>query len=53
VRSDTLCQLGLIAVRRGRKLTWDPQTEQIVGDPAAAAMLQPRTFRGAWQLPQV
>jgi predicted dehydrogenase len=52
VRSDSLCQLALIAVRQRRKLTWDPKAEQFVGDATASAMLQPRTFRGQWRLPQ-
>lgn len=51
VRSDTLCQLALIAVKQGRKLRWDPQAEQFVQDDGANAMLQPRAFRGDWNLP--
>ncbi len=51
VRGDTLCQLGLIAVKQGRKLQWDPQAERIVGDEASNALLQPRPFRGDWELP--
>ena len=50
VRSDTLCQLALIAVKQGRKLRWDPKAERFVDDDAAARMLQPRTFRGTWKL---
>ena len=53
VRSDTLCQLALIAVKQGRKLRWDPQAERFIGDPASDAMLQPRPFRGPWRLPEV
>ena len=53
VRSDTLCQIALIAVKRGRKLRWDPQAERFIDDPAANAMLQPRPFRGPWRLPEV
>jgi predicted dehydrogenase len=53
VRSDTLCQLALVAVKLGRKLRWDPKTEQFPNDPAANAMLQPRTFRADWKLPRV
>ena len=53
VRSDTLCQLALIAVKQGRKLQWDPKIERFIGDDAANAMLQPRTFRGDWKLPEV
>ncbi len=52
-RSDTLCQLALIAVQRGRELHWDPRTERFVNDPAANAMLQPRDLRGGWKLPSV
>ncbi len=50
VRSDTLCQIGLIAIKQGRKLRWDPQTEQFIDDAAANAMLYPRPFRGPWKL---
>ncbi len=52
VRGDTLCQLALIAVKQGRPLQWDPQAEQCIGDEAANALLQPRTFRGDWRLPK-
>lgn len=31
----TTCHLANIAMRLGRSLKWDPQTEQIVGDPDA------------------
>lgn len=31
------CHLAAIAARLGRKIQWDPQAEQIVGDPQAAA----------------
>jgi predicted dehydrogenase len=53
VRSDTLCQLALIAVKQGRKLQWDPKAERFDNDDAANGMLQPRTFRGEWRLPEV
>jgi len=53
VRSDTLCQIALIAVKQGRKLRWDPQAERFIDDAAANAMLEPRSFRGPWKLPQV
>jgi predicted dehydrogenase len=35
----TTCHLANIALRLGRKLTWDPQTEQIVGDSEANGWL--------------
>ncbi len=52
VRADTLCQLALIAVKQGRKLAWDPAAERFANDPGADALLQPRTFRGDWKLPE-
>ncbi|MGE0757752.1 MAG: gfo/Idh/MocA family oxidoreductase, partial [Pirellulaceae bacterium] len=36
-RAMTTCHLANIAIRLGRKLQWDPQQEQIVGDEAANA----------------
>ena len=53
LRGDTLCQLGLIAIKTGRELRWDPAAERIVGDDGAAALLQPRPMRGEWKLPVV
>jgi hypothetical protein len=38
-RTISMCQLGLIAIKTGSKLTWDPKKEVIVGDNAASAML--------------
>jgi predicted dehydrogenase len=52
-RSDTLCQLALIAVKLGRRLQWDPQAERFINDDGANAMLQPRPCRGDWKLPVV
>lgn len=53
LRSDTLCLLALIAVKRQHALTWDPKTERFTNDDAANAMLQPRPCRGTWTLPTV
>lgn len=53
VRSDTLCQIALIAIQEGRKLRWDPGKERFLNDDAANGRLQPRRFRGDWKLPQV
>jgi predicted dehydrogenase len=38
-RSASLCHLGVIAMRLGRKLTWDPVNEHFEGDTQAAGML--------------
>jgi predicted dehydrogenase len=48
-RSATVCHLGNIAIRTGRKLNWDATKETIVGDPEAAAMLT-RPYRSPWAL---
>ncbi|MDG3005338.1 Gfo/Idh/MocA family protein [Paludisphaera mucosa] len=50
-RSATVCHLGNIAIRTGRKIAWDPKAETIVGDPEAAAMLS-RPYRAPWRLPE-
>ena len=38
-RSLTTCHLANIAIRLGRKLTWNPETQQIVGDDEANSFL--------------
>jgi hypothetical protein len=49
VRSDTICHLGDIAMRLGRKLRWDPAREEFVGDDQANAMTL-RALRSPWYL---
>jgi predicted dehydrogenase len=51
-RSATVCHLGNIAIRSGRKIQWDPVKELIVGD-AAAAKLTTKEYRAPWKLPVV
>lgn len=48
-RTATVCHLGNMAVRLGRKIAWDPVKEQIAGDAEAAAMLS-RPYRAPWRL---
>lgn len=48
-RSATVCHLGNIAIRTGKKLQWDPAKEEIVGDKDAAAMLT-KEYRKPWTL---
>lgn len=38
-RSASLCHLGVLSLRLGRKLTWDPGMETFPGDAEAAGML--------------
>ncbi|MBL8826866.1 MAG: Gfo/Idh/MocA family oxidoreductase [Planctomycetaceae bacterium] len=46
-RSATVCHLGNIAVRSGKKIQWDPQSETIVGDTDAARWLT-KEYRQPW-----
>lgn len=48
-RSCTVCLLGEIAMRLGRKLKWDPDKEQFIGDEQANRMLG-RPMRSPWTL---
>lgn len=48
-RSATVCHLGNIAVRSGRKLNWDPAKEVIVGDAELAKWLT-KEYRKPWQI---
>ena len=48
-RTATVCHLGNLAVRHGKKIQWDPTKEQIIGDDVAAAMLS-RPYRAPWKL---
>jgi len=38
-RTISMCQLGLISVKTGSKLTWNPESEEIIGDNAATALM--------------
>ena len=48
-RTATICHLGNLAMLLKRKIRWDPDKEQIVGDDEAAAMLT-RPMRAPWHL---
>ena len=48
-RSVSVCHLGNIAMRLHRKIRWDPEKEQIIGDDEAAAMLS-RPMRAPWKI---
>ncbi len=49
-RTATLCHLSSIAERLGRPVRWDPQAEQVIGDPAASRMCD-RPRRAPYSLP--
>lgn len=49
VQSDFMSHLSDIAIRSGRKIRWDPKTEGIEGDEAAARMAR-RALRAPWTL---
>jgi predicted dehydrogenase len=51
-RSATVCHLGNIAVRTGKKLQWDPAKEQILGDAELAKWVS-KPYRAPWQLPDI
>jgi predicted dehydrogenase len=46
-RSASICHLGVMAIRLGRKLHWDPQAETFAGDEEAAGMLS-RSMRAPY-----
>ena len=48
-RSISIAHLGNIAMRLGREILWDPETEQVKGDPEANAMIS-RPYREPWSL---
>lgn len=48
-RSASVGHLCDIALYTGRKIRWNPKTEEINGDPGASEMLSP-TYRKPWRL---
>jgi predicted dehydrogenase len=46
-RVATVCHLANIALRVGRRIRWDADKEEILGDPEAAKMLV-REYRAPW-----
>ena len=51
-RSATVCHLGNIAIRTGKKVIWDPKKQEIVGDAELAKWVS-RPYRAPWKLPTV
>jgi predicted dehydrogenase len=52
-RSVSVCHLGVIAVRTGRKLSWDPENEQFTGDSVDANQHLAREMRKPWSFDAV
>lgn len=48
-RTASICHLNNIAMRLGRKLKWDPATEQVQDDAEANQLLTPN-MRSPWQI---
>ena len=48
-RAISIAHLGNIVMRLERKVKWDPNTEDIIGDAEAQRMLQ-RSMRGPWHI---
>jgi predicted dehydrogenase len=51
-RSATVCHLGNIAIRTGKRIKWDPAKEEIVGDAEAEKWVN-KPYRAPWKLPVV
>jgi predicted dehydrogenase len=48
-RSATVCHLGNIAIRTGRRIRWDPTSERILNDEGAVRLTQ-KPMRRPWSL---
>jgi len=46
-RVAIVCHLANMSLRLGRAIQWDPEKEQVIGDPQAAAMCV-RPYRAPW-----
>ena len=51
-RAISVALLGEIAMTTGQKIKWDPEKEEIIGNPVASRLLS-RPYRKPWTLPTV
>ena len=51
-RAISVALLGEIAMTTGQKIQWDPEKEEIIGNPSATRLLS-RPYRKPWTLPTV
>ncbi len=49
-RTASMCLIGQIACKLGRKLKWDPKAEKFAGDDEANKLLSRGPMRGPWQI---
>lgn len=49
-RVSTVCHLANIAIKLGRKLRWDPEREEFLGDDKANELRKVRPMRPPWTL---
>jgi len=52
-RSISVCHLANIARRLNRKIQWNPEEEQVVGDEEANLLAVNRPRRKGWELPKI
>ncbi|MHC4406852.1 MAG: Gfo/Idh/MocA family protein, partial [Planctomycetota bacterium] len=50
--SSSLCHLGNIVARVGRAIRFDPETEQVIGDDEANALLRRKYREDHWAVPE-
>jgi hypothetical protein len=46
-QTTTACHLANISLRTGRKIRWNPETNEIIGDPQTSQWLE-RPYRKPW-----
>ena len=51
-RSISVGLLGEIAMTSGQKIQWDPEKQEIIGNPAASRLMT-RPYRQPWNLPTI
>ncbi len=51
-RAISVALLGEIAMTTGQKIQWDPEKEEIIGNPIASRLLS-RPYRQPWSLPTI
>ncbi len=51
-RAISVALLGEIAMTTGETIKWDPEKEEIIGNPRASRLLS-RPYRQPWELPEV